>query len=115
MMKKCNGEIGRKKEIRSAPDSRQQLGHFGVVKRGSRPRGKAMQRLVGFITLVALGLMVPQVHASFAAVPLEVLVDDAAVIVQGKVVKIEDAKVTRKLGNMVRKYDAAVIEVAAVL
>src|SRR5262245_31505587 len=74
-----------------------------------------MQRLVGFITLVALGLMLPQAHASFAAVPLEVLVDDAAVIVQGKVVKIEDAKVTRKFGNMDRKYDAAVIEVEAVL
>jgi hypothetical protein len=78
-----------------------------------------MRKRVGLITLLAvLGIawnQVQPVRGSFAAVPLEILVDEAEVIVQGKVVKIEDAKFARKFGNTERKYDAAVVEVMAVL
>lgn len=65
---------------------------------------------------LAIGwIAAPQSRASFAAVPLEILVDEAEVIVLGKVTKVEETKITRKFGNAERKYDAAVIEVAAVL
>jgi len=71
--------------------------------------------IIAFLIALVIGWTGQPAQASFVAVPLEFLVDEAAIIVQGKVAKIEDAKFTRKLGNAERKYDAAVVEVSAVL
>ena len=69
-----------------------------------------MHRLVGLI-VVAASLLAEAVLADFAAVPLDQLVKDAVVIVEGKVAKIEDAGFARGP----RKFDTAVVEVKAVL
>ena len=68
-----------------------------------------MRYLVAGLALVAC--FVAQVQADFAPVALEKLVDDAAVIVQGKVTKVEDAGFKRNG----RAFDAAAVQVTAVL
>ena len=66
---------------------------------------------VPLIALLAAAAFPPPAWASFAAVPLEILVDQADVIVVGKVVKVKDAG----FAVGVRKFDAAVVKVSAVL
>jgi hypothetical protein len=68
--------------------------------------------------MVVLGLVavaIPPAQALVAAVPLETLVDEADTIVIGKVTRIEGAVVTRQFGGAERVFDAAVVEVEAVL
>jgi len=50
-------------------------------------------------------------YASFAAVPLEILIDSADLVVEGKVIKIEEA------GFMLgaRRYEVAIVEVATTM
>lgn len=61
---------------------------------------------------LALGAcLAAEVQADFAPVAMEKLVDDAAVIVQGKVTKVEGAGFMRNG----RAYDAAVVQVTVVL
>jgi hypothetical protein len=71
-----------------------------------------MRRAVGLVVVAGLMFIGAQpAWASWAAVPLEMLVDEADLVVQGKVVKTADAGF--KIGT--RSYDAAIVEVAAVL
>jgi hypothetical protein len=71
-----------------------------------------MRNFLGFLLLVGLAFsLAAVVHADFAPIPLEQLVKDAVLIVEGKVAKVEDAGFVR--GQ--RKYDAAVVQVKAVL
>lgn len=67
--------------------------------------------MLGAFALALTCLWTVAVQADFAQVPLEELVKKAATIVEGKVVKVEDAGFMRNG----RKYDAAVVEVKSVL
>lgn len=71
--------------------------------------------LVVALALCASWLVVSDARGSFVQLPLETVVDQAALIVEGKVVRIEPNKLTRPFGNMPRAYDLAVVEVADVL
>lgn len=69
-----------------------------------------------WMPLMALVLLAPQqVEASFAPVPLEVMVDEANLIVAGTVDRIVDAGFGQPIGNRVRPYDAAVVTVKSTL
>ena len=69
-------------------------------------------RCLLILALAVLGYgFISPVQADFAAVPLDKLVKDAAVIVDGKVTKIENAGFARGA----RQFDAAVVQVKAVL
>ena len=61
--------------------------------------------------LAIFAVATPVLATSWAAIPLEVLVDEADLIVIGKVAKIQDGGFTA----FNRKYDVAVVEVAGVL
>ena len=69
----------------------------------------------GVLLCVLIGVTGPAAQASFIAVPLEVLVDEADLIVAGKVSKIDEAVFTEKSGTLERRFDAAVVGVTVVL
>jgi hypothetical protein len=70
-----------------------------------------MRTVVRLAGVVLVAFWLTRAEADFVFVPLEQLVKEAVLIVEGKVTKIEDAGFTRDQ----RKYEAAVVEVKAVL